>query len=66
MENEDGSAFGAALLAGVRAGLFGSVEEAVDACVRARETIQPNPEWSTVYHSGYERFRSLYPAIHSS
>jgi xylulokinase len=66
MENEDGSAFGAALLAGVRTGLFGSVQEAVSTCVRARETIEPNPGWSTAYDSGYERFRTLYPAIHSN
>jgi xylulokinase len=66
MENEDGSAFGAALLAGVRTGLFGSVQEAVATCVRVRETIEPNPEWSDVYDSGYEHFRTLYPALHSN
>jgi xylulokinase len=66
MENEDGSAFGAALLAGVRTGLFGSVQEAVATCVRVRETIEPNPEWARVYDSGYERFRTLYPALHSN
>jgi xylulokinase len=66
MENEDGSAFGAALLAGVRTGLFGSVQEAVATCVRARETIEPNPEWSSVYDSGYHSFRTLYPALHSN
>jgi xylulokinase len=65
MENDDGSAFGAALLAGVRTGLFGSVQEAVSTCVRSRETIEPNPAWSDVYDSGYERFRTLYPALHS-
>jgi xylulokinase len=66
MENDDGSAFGAALLAGVRTGLFGSVEEAVATCVRVRETIEPNPAWSDVYDSGYVRFRTLYPALHSN
>ncbi len=63
MENEDGSAFGAALLGGVRSGVFGSVQEAVAGCVRARETIEPDPAWSGVYESGYERFRALYPAL---
>jgi xylulokinase len=63
MENEDGSAFGAALLGGVRAGVFASVEEAVAACVRPRETIEPDPAWADVYDSGYERFRALYPAL---
>jgi xylulokinase len=63
MENEEGSAFGAALLGGVREGVFGSVQEAVEACVRARETIDPDPAWADVYDSGYERFRALYPAL---
>ena len=66
MENEDGSAFGAALLAGVRTGLFGSVQEAVSTCVRVRETIEPNPAWCDLYDSGYQRFRTLYPALHSN
>jgi xylulokinase len=66
MENDDGSAFGAAMLAGVRTGLFGSVQEAVSTCVRARETIEPNPAWLDVYDAGYERFRTLYPALHSN
>jgi xylulokinase len=66
MENEDGSAFGAALLGGVRSGVFGSVQEAVAGCVRARETIEPDPAWSAVYETGYERFRALYPALEGS
>jgi xylulokinase len=66
MENEDGSAFGAALLGGVRSGVFGSVQDAVAGCVRARETIDPDPAWSAVYETGYERFRALYPALEPS
>jgi xylulokinase len=66
MENDDGSAFGAALLAGVRTGLFASVQEAVATCVRVRETIEPNPGWFAAYDAGYERFRTLYPAVHST
>src|SRR5439155_11073648 len=46
MENEDGSAFGAALLGAVREGVFGSVDEAVAATVRPRETIEPDPAWT--------------------
>jgi xylulokinase len=62
MENEDGSAFGAALLGGVRAGLWPSAEAAVATCVRMRETIEPVESWAGVYDEGYERFRALYPA----
>jgi xylulokinase len=63
MENEEGSAFGAALLGGVAAGVFGSAQEAVAACVRVRETVEPDEAWAAVYDSGYERYRALYPAL---
>jgi xylulokinase len=58
-ESEEGSAFGAALLAGVRAGVFTDADEAVARCVRPRRRIEP--EWD--YEDGYRRFRRLYPAL---
>jgi xylulokinase len=58
-ESEEGSAFGAALLAGVRAGVFADAEDAVARCVRIRRRIEP--EWN--YDAGYARFRKLYPAL---
>ncbi len=64
-EVEEGSAYGAALLAGVASGVFASAQEAVAACVRVRERIEPNPAWSEVYEEGYARFRALYPAVRS-
>jgi xylulokinase len=60
---EEGSAYGAALLAGVADGTFSSAQEAVAACVRVRETIEPNPAWVGRYADRYARFRALYPAI---
>jgi xylulokinase len=60
---EEGAAYGAALLGGVASGVFGSAQEAVDACVRIRDTVEPDADWQRVYEDGYERFRSLYPAI---
>jgi xylulokinase len=59
---EEGAAFGAALLGGVAAGAFGSAEEAVNACVRVRETIDPEAAWAAEYAEAYVRYRSLYPA----
>jgi xylulokinase len=60
---EEGAAYGAALLGGVAAGVFGDAQEAVAACVRVRDVVEPVPEWQPVYGEGYERFRSLYPAL---
>jgi len=58
-ETEEGSAYGAALLAGVHAGVFADAEDAVARCVRVRRRIEP--EWD--YEHDYERFRTLYPTL---
>jgi xylulokinase len=60
---DEGSAYGAALLAGIAAGTFASAHEAVEACVQVRETVEPNPAWARRYEAGYARYRALYPAI---
>jgi xylulokinase len=60
---EEGAAYGAALLAGVSAGEFANVGEAVERCVRVRDEVEPDPEWQRSYAEGYERFRGLYPAL---
>ncbi|MFL6039714.1 MAG: xylulokinase [Gaiellaceae bacterium] len=60
---DEGSAFGAALLGGIAAGVFSDAHEAVAACVRVRETVEPDARWRPVYEHGYERFRSLYPVL---
>jgi xylulokinase len=60
---EEGSAYGAALLAGVAGGVFSDAREAVVACVRVREAVEPNADWARAYEEGYARFRALYPAV---
>jgi xylulokinase len=60
---DEGSAYGAALLAGVAGGTFASAQEAVAACVRRLETVEPNAAWAGRYGDGYARFRALYPAV---
>jgi xylulokinase len=60
---DEGAAYGAALLAGVRHGVFADAHEAVDAAVHVTGRVEPNPEWAATYDRGYERFRSLYPAL---
>ena len=63
MSVDEGSAFGAAMLGGVAGGLFGDVDEAVSACVRVRDQIDPEPAWIDLYAEGRARFRDLYPAL---
>ncbi len=63
MSVDEGSAFGAALLGGVAGGLFANVDEAVEACVRVRDQIDPEPDWIELYAERRERFRALYPAL---
>ena len=60
---EEGSAYGAALLAGVASGVFADAREAVTACVRATGAVEPNRAWARAYEEGYARFRELYPAL---
>jgi xylulokinase len=60
---EEGAAYGAALLAGIRAGVWRDAGEAVAACMRVRATVEPVESWQRTYEDGYGRFRSLYPAL---
>jgi xylulokinase len=60
---QEGAAYGAALLGAVRAGVFTDASEAVDACVRMRDRVEPNPEWQRAYDEGYARWRELYPTL---
>jgi xylulokinase len=60
---EEGAAYGAALLGAVAAGEFADVGEAVGACVRVRDVVEPDPAWQAVYEERYPRFRELYPAL---
>ena len=62
-EAEEGAAFGAALLGGIRAGVFADAREAVAATVRTRDRIEPDPGWQAVYEDGYARYRRLYPSL---
>ena len=56
---EEGAAYGAALLGGVASGTFASVGEAIDACVRVRDRVEPDPEWRAAYDDGYRRYGDL-------
>jgi xylulokinase len=63
LETQEGSAYGAALLAMVATGAFASVPEACRAAIRATGAVNPRPHESQQYQRGHEVYRSLYPIL---
>lgn len=63
VEAEEGAAYGAAILAGVGAGGWPSVEQACDAVVRVAKRIERNPKDSAVMQKAYQTYRKIYPAL---
>jgi xylulokinase len=63
---QDASAFGAALLGGVAAGVFSEVAEAAEVCVAVEKVIEPDGVWSAAYDEGYDVFRALYPVLNKT
>jgi xylulokinase len=58
----EGGAFGAALLAGVGAGLYPDVPAACASTIRVTDRVVPGPE-AAVYADYYPIYRALYPAL---
>jgi xylulokinase len=60
---EEGAAYGAAILAGVGAGAWNSVDEACDKVVRVATRIAQHPSDSKTMQQGYRTYRKIYPAL---
>lgn len=60
---EEGAAYGAALLAGVGAKMWSSVDEACAQCVRVAQTVLPDPTNSALMKRNYEVYKRMYPAL---
>lgn len=60
---EEGAAYGAALLAGVGAKFWNSVDDACAEVVHVSETIEPRPEALERMQRQYLLYRQLYPAL---
>jgi xylulokinase len=60
---EEGAAYGAAILAGVGAGGWKSVDEACNCVVRVASRVAPNPADSKTLQAGYRTYRKIYPAL---
>ncbi len=63
---QEGPSFGAALLAGVAAGIYPSVEAACDTAVRPGVRTTPNAANAATYQQYYSIYQGLYPALKSS
>jgi len=60
---EEGAAYGAALLAGVGADMWPSVDAACQTAVRVAKRVEPVAENVELMNRRYEEFRKLYPAL---
>jgi xylulokinase len=58
----EGAAYGAALLAGVGAGVYNSVEDACARTIRITDSVKPGGD-VRVYDDYYSVYRALYPAL---
>lgn len=63
VSSKEGPALGAAILAMVGCGIYPSVEEACDKCVKTVETQQPDSKRHNLYEQYYAVYKSLYPAL---
>ncbi len=62
----EGAAYGAALLAGVGAGVWPDVETACNAAIRVVERTSPQPEQVARYQAFYQVYHSLYGKLKST
>jgi len=62
---EEGAASGAAILAGVGARAWNSVDEACDAVIQKTSRVKPDPASSGLLNENYKTYRRIYPALKS-
>jgi xylulokinase len=65
VEAEEGAAYGAAILAGVGAKIWPSVDAACDSVVRVVDRVQPQAANAAVMKTSYAAYRRIYPAMKS-
>lgn len=62
----EGAAYGAALLAGVGAGVWPDVDAACAQTIKTENAVAPNPEAVSRYETLYPHYRDLYAALRST
>jgi xylulokinase len=63
LATQEGSAYGAALLALVASGEYGSVPEVCRATIAETESVEPRQAQAEYYSRGHKVYQSLYPAL---
>lgn len=61
--SQDTACLGAAILAGVAAGVFESIESASDALVKIKKVYTPNEKNHAVYVKQYEKFKRIFSSL---
>jgi xylulokinase len=60
---EEGAAFGAAILAGVGAKVWASIDQACDTVARVATRIEPDGKTSALMQRNYQVYSQIYPAL---
>jgi len=63
LETQEGSAYGAALLALAGTGTYGSVPEVCQTAIHETESISPSAPDTAFYEKGHRVYQALYPAL---
>jgi xylulokinase len=63
LETQEGSAYGAALLALAGTGEYGSIGEVCRVSIRETESVSPRPAETAFYGKAYQVYTALYPAL---
>ena len=65
VEADEGAAYGAALLAGVGAGRWNTVDEACADTIRTAQKIEPNEKSVEILNRRYRAYQTIYPSLRS-
>jgi autoinducer 2 (AI-2) kinase len=60
---KESTALGAALFAGLGAGLYANIHEVADRIVRVERTVEPEPTASAIYDESFARWSEVYPHL---
>lgn len=63
LETQEGSAYGAALLALTGTGAYGSVPEVCRTAIHELDSVSPRADEAKAYAEGYRIYRDIYPAL---